>query len=403
MSETVYLKRLIESENSLAVKLIAGFRGTGKLELLKKFVEYLKNKGIAEKQIIFVDFESTEKFVDFQELYVYVDEKIRNLDYAYLIFYGIQKIKDWEKAVNAFFLGAPVDVYIADSNEKLLKEKLLGLLPNNCEIIKMYPLSFSEYLRSLSVDMQDFIQRQTDIADFFNRYLRFGGMPVASKYPLEDSVLMRLLKGLLYEALMKDVTIKYSLRNPYLFQLIMQFLALNTGCHIKLKDLEKYFNELRQPVTSFTMDNYLNLIDESGFFEKVPRYDLKKDSFVNGSEYYYCADSGLCNALANFNIDNEAALIKNVVYLELLRKGYKVYSPIIGTMTADFLAVSDKKEICIQISPADENVALGKLLRPLNKLPSSIEKILISKSPIKLKKDIKNIVITDFLLDNDCH
>lgn len=402
MSDTVYLDNLIKSEGSLAVKLIAGFRGTGKLELLKKFIEHLRNKGVSEEQIIFTDFENTEQITDFRKLYIDVDEKIRNLDYAYLIFYGIQKIKDWEKAVNAFFLGAPADIYVADSNEKLLKEKMLELLPNNCEIIKMYPLSFSGYLKSLAVDVHEFTLLQTDLLSLFERYLYFGGMPVASKYPLEDGILRRLLKGILYESLLKDITIRYSLRNSYLFQLIMQFLASNTACPIKVREIEKYFNDMNQPVTIFTMDNYLNLIVESGFFEKVPRYDIRKDIFVNGSENYYCVDSGLCNALTNFNFHDETALIKNVVYLELLRRGYKVFTPIIGTMTADFFAVSDNKEICIQVLPTDENVDLGKLLRPLNTLPRGTGKILISKSPVKLKKSIRNVLITDFLLDDCC-
>lgn len=401
MNRKVYLDRLLSLKSNFSIKLITGFRGTGKLELLKSFAEYLKSEGVAEEQIIFINFEDVENLTDYQKLYVHVNEKIENLSYAYLLFYSIRQVKDWEKAVNAFFLGAPVEIYIADSNERLLTEKLMHFLPDNCDVIKMYPLSFSEYINSVSVDVNDFDSSGIDEQSLFEKYLRFGGMPVTSKYPVDEKVLQRLLTGLLYESLLKDVTVRYSVRNSYLFQCMVKFLALNLGNSIKLTELEKYLTEINQLTTSFTIDNYLNIIDESGFFRKVPRYDLKKGAFVNGNECYYCVDSGICNALLNFNFYNETALIKNVVYLELLRRGYNVSTVRIGTMTADFFAVSDRRELFIQILPTDGTIPHNKLLRPLNKLPNDVDKILISKNPIKLKNDVKNITVTDFLLHND--
>lgn len=403
MNGNVYLSKLLELRRNFTIKLISGFRGVGKLDLLKMFAECLKNEGVREEQIVFVNFEVSEQMTDFQNLYSYVNKKIESLDYAYLLFYGIQRVTDWEKAVNAFFLGAPVEIYIADSNEKLLSEKIICLLPDNCDAIKIYPLSFSEYIKSVSLDMNNFSSEKMNVDALFDKYLRFGGMSVTTKYSLEENLLNRLLNGILYEALLKDVTIKYSLRNPYLFYCILRFLALNLSSPIKLKNLEQYFGGANQVATAFTLDNYLNIIDESEFFKKVPRYDLKKETFINGNECFYCIDSGLCNALNDFKIYNETALIKNIVYLELLRRGYKVYTPVIGTMTADFLAVSDKKEICIQVLPAEMNVSLGKILRPLNKLPDSTDKILISKNFIKVKNGIKNITVTDFLLDSSCY
>ena len=389
--------------SNFSIKLITGFRGTGKLELLKALLEHLKSEGIAEEQIVFINFEIVDDLTDFQKLYNFVNAKIENQSYAYLLFYGIQKVKDWEKAVNAFFLGAPVEIYIADSNEKLLTEKIFHLLPDNCDILRMYPLSFSQYIKSLSVDVNEFTSPQIDLDNFFHKYLRFGGMPVISEYPVSENILRRLLTGLLNEAMLKDIVIRYSLRNSYLFQRIMKFLALNLGYPVRLKNLEKHFAEMNSNITLFTLDNYLNLIDESGFFKRIPRYDLKKNIFVNGNECYYCADNGLCNALLEFDYYSEATLMKNSVCMELLRRGYKVYSPIIGTMSADFFAISDNKKICIQVMPVEDRALQGKLLRPLHKLSEDVEKILISKTPIKLKDNVKNILITDFLLNNDCY
>ena len=401
MKSSVYLDKLLKLRKNLSIKLITGFRGSGKLELLKDFIEHLKSEGVNGNKIIFINFEQSSCITDFRELYALVSERIDGLDSAYLIFYGIQKIKEWEKAINAFFLGTPVEIYIADSNEKFLTEKLFQLLPNNCDVLRLYPLSFSEYLKSTALDVSDLNLLEVDINSLFEKYLRFGGMPVMSKYPVEDGVLRRLLTGLLYESLLKDLTIPYSLRNSYLLHGILKYLAGNLSKPIKLKNLEKYFTEKRQVTTLFTLDNYLRFIDEVKFFKKIRRYDLKKEIFIDVNECFYSADTGLCNALLDFGCYNETALIKNVVYLELIRRGFEVYCPILGTMTADFFAVSSKKEICIQILPTEEKDISSKLLRPLHKLPNDVDKILISKTPVKLKKYVKNLTVTDFLLNDD--
>lgn len=397
----MYLDKLLKLKDNFSIKLITGFRGTGKLELLKSFIEHLKSEGIGEEQIIFINFESANHLTDFQKLYAYVNQKIENLEYAYLIFYNIQYVEGWEKAVNAFFLGAPVEIYIADSNEKALTKEIERLLPDNCDVLRMYPISFSEYIKSVSLDMSNFNLLEINEYNLFGKYLRFGGIPITSKYPLEEKISMRLLTGLLYESLFKDITIRYSVRNSYLFQCILKFLARNVGNPIKLTSIENYLTDINQIASSFTAENYLNLVDESGFFRKIPRYDIKRGNFINTNECFYCADSGLCNALLNFDYFDETALVKNVVYLELLRRGYDVYCAVVGTMTADFFAVSDNKKICIQVLPADNSISQSKLLRPLHKLPDDIDKVLISKNPIKLKRDVKNVTVTDFLLHNE--
>ena len=386
---------------NFSVKLITGFRGTGKLNLLDMFAERLKLEGVNEEKIIFINFEEIEDFSNFQQLYLYINNRIADVDYAYLLFYGIHVVDGWEKAVNALFLGASVEIYIVDSNEKLLLEKLLAFLPDNLDVMKMYPMSFTKFMEASSVDNNRKIFEKTDIAYFLDKYLKLGGLPVIAQHLSDEKTSQKLLTGLLYEVLLKDITIKYSLRNSYLFQVILRFLAFNLGKPMKIKNLEKRFAEINLSVTPFTLNNYLNIIDESGVFRKISRYDVKNNVFLNGSEYYYCADSGICNALLNFKFQNETALIKNVVYLELLRQGYEVYCAKIGTMSADFFAISDKGKLCIQILPTHEKNSLTKFLRPLHKLPNNIEKLLISKESVEIKGSVKSISVVDFLLHRD--
>ena len=394
LSNEIYLNTLLNLRENLSVKLITGFRGTGKLELLEDFVEHLKSAGVSDNQIIFINFEKSSVFMDFQQLYFHINKKIADLDYAYLIFYGIQQIDGWEKAVNAFFLGASVEIYIADSDEKNLLEKLIPLLPDNFDIIRMYPHSFAEYVCASNAS-------DVNVEKLFEKYLNFGGLSRIFECSADDKISQYLLNGLLYETLLKDVTIKHSVRNSRLFQMVLHFLAIKSGTPIKKNGLKNYFDDLNRYITPFTVENYLNIVDESGFFKKISRYDIKNNTVINGGEYFYCADSGMCNALLGFNAFDETALMKNVIFLELLRRGYEVYCARIGTMTADFFAISDENRICIQVLPVEKPLLTGKLIRVFRKLPDDVKKLLISKNPVKIKGDVKNITITDFLLNND--
>lgn len=390
MSSEIYLNTLLNLRENFSVKLVTGFRGTGKLELLESFIEHLKSEGISDNQVIFINFEKTDTFVDFRQLYAYINEKIANLDYAYLIFYGIQQVDGWEKAVNAFFLGASVEIYIADSNEEILLEKLVPLLPDNFDLLRMYPRPFSEFVQS----------SDTNVTKLFDKYLNFGGLPCVFDNFSNDKIAHQLLTGILYESLLKDVTVKYSVRNLKLFQIMLNFLAVNMGNSIKKNNLKNYFDDINRPITPFTIENYLNIVSASGLFYKISRYDVKKGTIINGGEYFYCADSGLCNILTDSDFFNETALMKNIICLELLRRGYEVYCAKVGTMTADFFAISDENKICIQILPTENTNSTGKLLRVLHKLPDDVKKFLISKNPIKIKGNVKNITVTDFLLQN---
>lgn len=399
MGDKVYLNVLLNLRRNFSVKLITGFRGTGKLELLQMFADHLKSEGIVDEQIIFINFETTEDYSDFQKLYSIVNKKIEGIDYAYLIFYGIHRVKGWEKAINAFFLGASVEIYIADSHEELLLSKLLPLLPDNFDVIRMYPLSFSAFIQSVSDEIQTFGALAAETSQLLEKYLRFGGFPDIVTSLFDEKIIQKLLKGLLYETLMEDVTIKYSLRNSYLFRVILKFLAMNLGQSVKVKELKDYLESVGLPTTLFTVDNYLRIADESGFFKKIARYDIKNDIIINSGECFYCADNGICSTLLDFDIFDKNDLVKNAVFLELLRQGYEVYCAKIGTMTADFFAVSGEKKLCIQILPMGKKISTGKILRPLKKLPKDIEGVLISENLIKIKDDIKNVTITDFLLN----
>lgn len=228
-------------------------------------------------------------------------------------------------------------------------------------------------------------------------YLRYGNLEEPA-LTHNEKLKEKLLKGVFYETFLKEIVVKYSVRNVSAFYSVLKFLALNIGKPIRRTDMEKYCNDLGASVSGFTIDNYLSCVVDSTMFRRILRYDINNGSFVNGGECYYCSDNGIANAILDFKNFDETALMKNAVFLKLIRKDREIYSARVGSMSVDFLAMTGDKITCIQVLPADDSKKPSKFLRPLNKLPEHIDKILISKYPVKIKSSVKNLSIADFLL-----
>jgi len=391
MMTTVYLEKLLSLRDNFSVKVITGFRGTGKTFLLKKLSEKFISEGVPAEAIIFMDFENERNFADYRQLYEHINTKIVGLETAYLLFDEVENVDGWEKAVNAFFLGAAVEIYITGTNEKSLLEKLAPLLPDNYDVLRLYPLSFAEYMKVRPAN------RSENVANYFSDYLKFGGLPLLSSSVRNLRVFQQVLIGSVYEAVFRDVVVKHSLRSPEVFYLILQFLATKIGENIKVKDVDRYVASKNVSATPKTIDTYLKLIADLNFFVKLPRYDVNKGSHIAG-EQFYCIDTGLCSALCKFEVE-ETAAVKNAVCLELVRRGYQIACPKIGNASADFWAVSGNSSMFIQIVSADDETSLSKALKTLYKLPGNVDKFLLSIEPIKTNYGVKNVSVIDFLLN----
>ena len=390
MYNTIYLEKLLNLKKNLSVKLITGCRGVGKTTLLKMFANYLKNNGVSDKEIIFIDFER-ETILDFNTLYEYISKKVAGLENAYILLDEIDSVENWEKAVIALFTGLPVEIYATGADERVLTQKMKKLLTDNCDVLEMYPLSFAEFLK-----VQD---NEKPSEESFEKFTNFGSMSFIVEENTSEETKKRLLNGICYETFFRDAVIKHSLRDADLFRGIVYFLAKHIGQPIRTKNIVEYFKSINKKVTIFTVDNYLNIIDKIGILRKIHRYDVNEEKILNGGENFYCVDTGILNALSNFEGVEKIGLIKNLVVSELLRNGYEVRVAKLGAMNIDFMAVSKGKKIYIQVLPDDNSKTITELLRPLHKLSAETEKILISSEPLKIKGNVKNITITDFLLN----
>ena len=390
MNSKIYLDKLLQLQDNFSVKIITGVRGVGKTTLLKMFAEYLKSQGVSDEKIIFVDLEETEKLSDFQQLYEFVNEKITYLEQAYLLFDEIQNVKGWENAVKAFFAGAPVEIYLTGSNEKELTSKLLKILPDNCDVLQMYPLSFGECANNFP---------EVPSEELLKNYLNFGGLPDVVYGSADEKSLRNVLRLIYYETIFKDVAAKYALRDFPLFGSLIKFLAMNLGKPIHPGDVAKYAAKFGQSATIFSLNNYLEILNDLKLFRSIRRWDMNKNSPMNGISSVYCADMGICNAVLNFKDVDETALLENAVCVELWRRGYEVHNGRMGAMSITFFATKGDDRIYIQVMPTNNKISLGKIIRPLKKLNGEPYRIVVSLNPVKIKDGIKNITAKDFLTD----
>ena len=387
-----YLEKLFQFKDSFSVKVITGIRGIGKTSLLSMFADALKNDGVPSEEIIYINFEEDEHIFDFQQLYEVINEKISYLERAYLLFDEIQQVKGWEKAINAFFVGSPVDIYIADSNSGVLSDVFLNLLSDNYEVINLQPLSFEEYLHLMDIKNDE---------DSIKKYLKFGGLPIVTKFRDQEELLPMVLSGIYYTIVNKDIIARYGIRDAKLLDSINKCLALNIGNSITPKIIETYLKNIGQITTLYTMENYFRMINECGLFHRIPRYDIKNKLTVNGSEQFYCADLGILNMLSNFADYKNEAIAENVIFIELLRRGYtKIFVGKIGNIKISFVAIKDSKPIYIQIvSTIGDKENLRKVARPLQHIKDQYDKIIVSLERPKINdyNGIKFVYIWDFI------
>lgn len=368
MKQNRYSDKLLGLKENFSVKIISGVRGAGKTTLLKNFAETLKAQG---EEIIFIDCEENPQLKTFQQLYEFVDAETAELNKFFLLIDEIDRVDEWEKAINALFAGAPAEIYVTGSSDSLA-EKISVLLPDNCDVLKMYPLSFAEY------------EKISPSEDALQNYLHVGGMPAA----LDAD---KNLRGLAYELLF-DIAEKNYLSDCGLLRTLVKYLARNVGDTVNVVN---YFRGLGEN-NPRKVRNYLNVVLDSGLFKKLPRLDVKTNNFMTGGEKFYCVDNGILSALAEVD---EATLMENAVCNELVRRDFEICNGKCGTMNINFVATKGDRKIYIQVLPPDNSVTVRRITRPLRALPDDAEKLLITFKPVKEFGGVKSITLQEFLLN----
>ncbi len=377
-----HLEKLLRLKNNFSVKIITGARGTGKTTLLKNFVDTLRSEGVDEREIILIDCAADEQLKNFNRLYELVDEKSLELDKFFLLIDNADCVVGCEKTINALFVGAPAEIYLTASSD-CLAEKISALLPNNCDVLKIYPPSLADYAKNFPAE---------DSAKLLQDYLNCGSSPVT--IGASENFMPTILRGLAYE-IMFDAMAKNSLQKADLLRMLMRLVAKNVGKPVTLNQLATKLNDFNFSPNVYVLKNYLHSASE--FFVKIPCLDLKTGNFLRGIEKIYFVDNGLLRALRNFDDLDETTLIENAVCIELLRRGYRVSFGRFGTMNVKFVGERDGKKIFVQILPAAGNISARRITRPLRALTDDAEKILISTHSEKISDGITNLTPQNFL------
>ena len=395
----LYLNQLIKFKDKKLIKVITGLRRSGKSTLLSLFENHLITSGVDRNHIIRMNFESFEfdEITNYKELHAYINKRILDPDKRhYILLDEVQQVSSWERVINSFFVDANVDIFITGSNAYLLSSELSTLLSGRYVEIKMQPLSFKEYIEFLDSD------KEMNLPEKFNQYLEYGGLPTIVELLDNPDTIGPFLEGIYNTVLMKDVIERNGVRDAALLESILKFIAANIGSIVSTKKISDYLTSSGRKTTSDTIDNYLKMLENAFIIYKANRYDLKGKMFLKTLEKYYIVDIGIRNKLIGLRNTDYGHVLENIVYLELLRRGYEVSIGKIGSLEVDFVASKPNEKIYYQVSATimDEKTR-ERELRPLESISDNYPKYILTMDQTVFNDysgiRVKNII--DFLLE----
>lgn len=426
----LYLNKIIAFQDTEPVKVVTGIRRCGKSSLLKLMVLHLKESGITDEQILEMNFESHAfKNMNSDSFYEYVKQHIVPNKRMYLFFDEVQRVPNWEDAVNSFRVDFNCDIYVTGSNAYMLSSEYATYLSGRCVEIKLLPLSFSEFLTFHGFEVREIksslggIRKQAfdknderyELRDVFDAYMRFGGMPGIADIGLDQEKALMLLEGIYSTVIMRDILERENrkgqsrITDPVLLKKIIMFLADNIGSNISVSSIGNTLmneglldNGKRKGTPSVhTVQSYINALLESYFFYEIKRFDIKGKEFLRTLGKYYIVDIGLRNYLLGFRNRDSGHALENIVYFELLRRGYDVSIGKIDNSEVDFIATKADNKIYVQVTESMTSEDVRKReLSPLQKISDNYEKIILSLNPgmDSSYNGIKSINLIDWLI-----
>src|SRR5690554_5702830 len=347
-----YIQQLIPFIDKPQIKVITGIRRSGKSVILDLLIERLKKRGVKESQIIRMNFESF-RYADYLEarsFYQYVQDKISPKEKSYLFFDEIQEVADWERSVNSFLVDFNVDIYITGSNSKLLSSELATLIAGRYIEIPIYTLSFQEFIQ-----FQNHYFPKKEIKESFNYFLKTGGFPVIHTADYTDETAYKIVYGIYSSVILRDTVQRYKIRDIELLERLIKYLFDNIGQTFSGKNIADYFKSQQRKVDINTIYNYLSALEGAFVLYRVPRYDIKGKEILKTQEKFYVSDVSIIYALMGYRDRMISGILENIVFLELKRRGYKVYIGKLDNTEIDFVAQKRNQKIYVQVAYKLEN------------------------------------------------
>ncbi len=374
------------------VKIIVGVRRSGKSYLLDMIGDELLSIGVKRDHIIYKLYTSVEveNGLDKKEMVRELKDEITDSNKYYLLLDEVQEIDEWEKAINSLFETCNVDIYVTGSNSKLTSEKISSYLSGRYVLIPTYTLSFKEYLTFKNIPASD---------EAYKEYIRFGGFPIIARSGLDSQKSYEIVEGIYHSIINKDVLTNHPIKEIDKFQRIVMFLMDNMGKTFSANSISDYLKSQHRQISVESIYNYITWLKDAFIIYECNRYDLKGKSILKTQEKYYLSDISLRYALFGYNKSMDDALLENVIYLELKRRGYDVYVGKNGAKEIDFIAKRRDETIEIQATielPVGSNREIGNL----EELKDFNHKYVITtnRNDTQIVDGIQVIHIVDFLL-----
>lgn len=386
-----YLDKIKKLKDKQVIKVVTGVRRCGKSTLLQQFRDYLRECGVDNSHIIAINFEDLafEHLHDYKALYSYVTERLVPGQMTYVFLDEIQTVSDFQKAVDSLFIQENVDVYITGSNAHMLSGELATLLSGRYIEIRMLPLSFAEYYELVGGD------RRTA----WNSYFAHGGFPYTAQLD-DDAVRRDYLSGIYNTVLLKDIVSRKRIQDVPLLESVIKFLFDNIGNTVSSKKISDSLTSYGRKTTSVTVENYIEALMDSFILYKAGRYDIKGKQYLKSLEKYYLVDVGLRRLLLGDKYSDIGHILENIVYLELIRRGYRVSIGKIGNLEIDFVAENGDNRIYYQVAASVlDPSTFAREITPLKKVNDHYPKFIITMDELSINEDgIRQINVIDFLL-----
>ena len=396
ISRNEYLDNLINLRDKQLIKVITGIRRCGKSTLFELYQEYLLRNGVESEQIISINLEDGDyaDIDDSKSLYNLVKTHLLPDKMNYIFLDEVQRVSEFQKAVDSLFIKKNCDVYITGSNAYLLSGELATLLSGRYIEIKMLPLSFKEYVSAFPEDR--------NIDRLYQNYIHNSSFPYTLELSRQKDI-RQYLEGIFNSIILKDIVARRRFPDIAMLQSVVRFMFDNIGNLCSTKKIADTMTSAGRKITVHTVESYLTALTDSFIFYRIGRYDIKGKQYLKTGDKYYAADIGLRYIVLGSKKADQGHILENVVYLELLRRGYEVYIGKVGNSEVDFIALGDEGEEYYQVAYTvidADGKTLERELKPLESIRDHNPKYLLTMDlgPVVSHNGIKQMNVLDWLL-----
>ncbi len=392
-----YLDRLIAFKDKKIIKVITGIRRCGKSTLLEMYSQYLINQGIKQDQIIDINFED----MDFDELrnaknlYMYIKKHLNKSKNNYIFLDEIQQVEDFQRVVDSLYIKKNVDIYITGSNAKMLSGEIATLLSGRYVEIEMLPLSFKEYV--------DYPGNQDELGQKYINYLEFSSFPYALELGGNKKLIRDYLGGIFNTVVLKDIIARNRIADVMMLESVIKFLFHNIGNISSIKKISDTMTSGGRKISTHTVESYIKGLMDSYIIYQAKRYDIRGKQYLKTMEKYYVVDIGLRYFLLGSKYTDTGHILENIIYLELIRRGYDVYIGKMDDLEVDFIAMNSNGINYFQVAATvREESTLKRELLPFSKIKDDYPKTLLTldNDPDTDYNGIRKKNALKFLLEN---